>query len=185
MEPAKFLTVSTNRLHVVAATVDHLHAELNGSECLATLLQAKVEAGWPPGEYDRDAQEFFRDRLCEGGTDVVGWYTWYAVRCAAAWQRAVLVGAGGFLGPPNEAGDAEIGFSIVPSWQGQGYATELVAALLTWAFGDTRVRRILAHTTGQNPASCRVLDKAGFRRVHHTKESEDLCFELPSRTVGP
>lgn len=178
MGSVKSLAMSTDRLDVAAATLDHLRAELDGPECLAALLRADVEAGWPPGEYDRGAQESFRDCLQEGGADAVGWYTWYAVRRGIAPQRAVVVGAAGFLGPPSEEGDAEVGFSIMPSWRGQGYATELVTALLTWAFADPRVRRIVAHTTSQNRASCRVLAKCGFRCTRHVEaESEAVRFE--------
>lgn len=185
MRSPRPLTLATARLDVVAATLDHVHAELDGRERLAALLHADVEAGWPPGEYDRGAQEFFRDRLCEGGAEVVGWYTWYALRRGGS-QR-VLVGAGGFIGPPSEEGDAEIGFSIMPTWRGRGYATELVGALLTWAFDDPRARRILAHTTPQNAASCRALEKSGFCLVGRIEESQTMCFELlrpPSVTAG-
>ncbi len=177
MRSLKPLTLATARLDVVAATLDHIHAELESPERLAALLQADIDAGWPPGEYDRGAQEFFRDRLREGGPETVGWYTWYAIRRGGP-QRA-LVGAAGFLGPPSEEGDAEIGFSIMPAWRGQGYATELVGMLLTWAFDDPRVRRILAHTTPQNAASCRVLEKSGFHPVGRAEESQTIRFELP------
>lgn len=179
------LTLTTPRLDVVAATLDHIHAELEGPQRLTALLGVDIEAGWPPGEYDRGAQEFFRDRLRKGGSDVVGWYTWYAIRRSG--PQRILVGAAGFLGPPSEEGDAEIGFSIMPAWRGQGYATELVGMLLTWAFDDPRVRRILAHTTAQNAASCRVLEKSGFHLAGRVEESQTMCFELlrpPSVTAG-
>lgn len=185
MRSPRPLTLATARLDVVAATLDHVHAELDGRERLAALLHADVEEGWPPGEYDRGAQEFFRDRLREGGAEVVGWYTWYALRRGGS-QRAVLIGAAGFMGPPSEEGDAEIGFSIVPAWRGQGYASELVGMLLTWAFDDPRVRRILAQTTPQNAASCRVLEKSGFHRVGCPQESQTTRFELlrPPSSAG-
>ncbi|MGX9364520.1 hypothetical protein ACTVJH_00570 [Desulfoplanes sp. PS50] len=47
-------------------------AELEAPEQLASLLNAEIETGWPPGEYDRDAQEFVRDRLQGGGLSAVG-----------------------------------------------------------------------------------------------------------------
>lgn len=180
---SKSLTLSAARLDVVAATLDHVRAELESPESLASLLRAGVEAGWPPGEYDRGAQEFFRDRLREGGPEVVGWYMWYAIRRGG--PQRVLVGAAGFFGLPNEEGDAEIGFSIMPAWRGQGYATELVGALLSWAFDDPRVRRVLAHTTAQNAASCKVLEKSGFHPAGRVDESQTIRFECrcPSQSV--
>ncbi|MHB8055830.1 MAG: hypothetical protein ACYDH3_11350, partial [Candidatus Aminicenantales bacterium] len=58
---------STARLDLIAATVDHLQAELESPDRLATMLGAEIGPGWPPGEYTRKAQEFFRDCLLEDG----------------------------------------------------------------------------------------------------------------------
>ena len=66
------MRLSTNRLELVSATFDHVCAELESAQRLASLLKAHVKPGWPPGEYDRDAQRFFRDRLKEGGAAVIG-----------------------------------------------------------------------------------------------------------------
>lgn len=168
----------TNRLELIAATFDHICAETESPEHLARLLHARVESGWPPGEYDRDAQDFFGSRLKEEGPSVVGWYSWYAVRREEEGRSSVLVGAGGYLGPPNEKGEVEIGFSVMPLSQGYGYATEMAKALVSNAFGDIRVRRILAHTTPHNVASVRVLAKSGFRRVSRDHESGHDLFEI-------
>ena len=108
--------IFTNRLELVAANLDHVCAELEAPELLAALLNAQVEPGWPPGEYDRDAQMYFRDRLGENGSSVVGWYGWYAVRREKSDQPSVLIGAGGFIGPPDEEGEVEIGFSMYRFW---------------------------------------------------------------------
>lgn len=170
--------ISTPRLEMVAATLEHVSAELEGAEQLAQLLNAEIDSGWPPGEYDRGAQEYFRDRLSEGGPDVVGWYGWYAIRRAEAGESAVVVGAGGYFGPPNEVGVVEIGVSIVPNWQGCGYATEIVAALVANAFQDRCIRRVIAHAAPTNLASQRLLVKCGFGFVGNEPESGDDLFEI-------
>ncbi len=169
---------ATPRLDLVAATLEHVAAELESPARLAVLLDAEVEAGWPPGEYDREAQVFFRDRLAEGGDAAVGWFGWYAVRRADAGRRAVVVGAGGFLGPPDDDGEVEIGFSVVDSWRGHGYASEMAEALVGVALADRRVARIVAHTTEANVASCGVLRRVGLRRVGAGPEPGSVRFEL-------
>jgi len=160
--PVKLLT---NRLELIAATIEYVRAELEAPERLASLLEAQVEQGWPPGEYDRDAQEFFLARLTDGGMSVVGWYGWYALRRGDACKPSVLVGAGGYFGPPNEEGIVEIGFSVMPSWQGLGYATEIAGVLVENAFSNTRIQEVIAHATPGNLASRKVLEKCGFRYV--------------------
>lgn len=142
------------------------------------MLNAQVEPGWPPGEYDRDAQEFFRERLLEGGAAVIGWYSWYAIKRRDENQPGVLVGAGGYFGPPDENGTVEIGFSIMPAWQGLGYATELAEVLITHAFSDERVQKIIARTSLENIASRRVLEKCRFRLVCRGVELGNYCYEI-------
>ncbi len=76
----------------------------------------------------------------------------------------LVVGGIGFFGPPH-GGEAEIGYGIVPSRQGRGYATEALRAMIAMAWADTRVRAVVAGTDPGNVASQRVLEKAGFRQV--------------------
>jgi len=172
------MRLAANRLDLIAATAESVRAELEAPERLAALLAVRVEAGWPPGEYDRGAQEFFLDRLVEGGASAVGWYGWYAVRRAAAPAPSVLIGAGGYFGPPGEEGTVEIGFSVMPAWRGLGYATEMAGALVGHAFSDCRIRKVIAHTAADNLASRRVLEKCGLRRVHRDEDSGHDRFEI-------
>jgi len=154
--------ISTPRLELIAAAYEHLRAELESPEHLGALLHAAIEPGWPPGEYDRSAQEFFQDKMRDGGKAVEGWFCWYAIRKGTEQSPSVLIGAGGFFGPPNDKGEVEIGFSIMPAHRRHGYATELVNALVAWAFDDTRTTKIIARTTRGNTASCGIIKKKGF-----------------------
>jgi len=176
--------LSTRRLELIAATVDHLQAELESPVRLAALLHAEIGEGWPPGEYDRGAQEFFRDRLLEGGTSAAGWFGWYAILRGTPDPPPVVVGAAGYFGPPNESGEVEIGFSIMPAWRRQGLAAEIVEALVAHAFTRPEVRRIIAHTTPQNEASCGVLRRVGFRRTGMGAEPGTIRFEFERTIFG-
>ena len=154
------LVIHTARMVLVAATLEHVEAELAGR--LGELLGIDVPPGWPPGEYDRDAQDFFRERLREEGPAAVGWYGWYALLPGDP-GRDSLVGAGGYLGPPNAEGTVEMGYSILPEWEGRGLASELAAALAERALADSAVTRVIAHTDAGNAGSRTVLERAGFR----------------------
>ena len=48
-----------------------------------------------------------------------------------------------------------------PYW-GRGIISEALAALTEWAFTDLRLIRLHAHVYARNPASARVLAKAGY-----------------------
>jgi RimJ/RimL family protein N-acetyltransferase len=156
--------IRTQRLDLVPATLALVEADIESPEALGRRLGAAVPATWPPGEYDRAAMEFFRDRLSES-PEAVGWYGWYAVQRSVEPHGSVLVGCGGYLGPPGADGVAEIGSSIVPESRGLGFATEIVHALVARAFSTPQVVRVIAHTTSTNLGSVRVLEKCGFSLV--------------------
>ncbi len=169
---------------MIAATLEHIRVELESPEHLGILLDAQVSSAWPPGEYDRDAMEFFRARLEAGGREVEGWYGWYAVRKDGAQGPRALVGAGGYFGPPDSEGVVEIGYSMLPEWRRMGYAGEIVQALLERAFRHAQVTKVVAHTTESNPASIGVLLRCGFLAAGAGKEGDTLRFEC-CRTPRP
>jgi [ribosomal protein S5]-alanine N-acetyltransferase len=87
-------------------------------------------------------------------------------------QRRVI-GSAGFKGPPDATGFVEIGYGIVSSCQGRGYASEAAAALLRFAFANQNVQCVRAHTLPAANASTRVLEKCGFRFAGPVVDPED------------
>ncbi len=169
--------VATRRLTLYAASLEHVRAELEDPRRLGLLLGAEVSPAWPPGEYDRDALEYFRARLEAEGAGAEGWYGWYAVREADREGPRALVAAAGFLGPPDASGTVEIGYSVLPERRRRGYATEIVAALVTRALAQPGVRLVQAHTTAANVGSVAVLLRCGFRQVGPGTEAGTIRFE--------
>ena len=72
-------------------------------------------------------------------------------------------GAIGVLGfQPSRGLGPEIGYWIGKPYWGQGLASEATAAALTWAGRDWGKRVVVSGHFADNPASGRVLEKAGF-----------------------
>lgn len=71
------------------------------------------------------------------------------------------IGAGGLT---RKAGvpDLNLSYHLHPEAWGQGYASELVAEALAVAFGPLDARRVVGLVRPANPASRRVLERAGF-----------------------
>ena len=105
--------IQTQNLELTAATFEHISAELESHERLSSLLKTQIDSDWPPGEYDRDAQKFFYNCLKKNDSSVIGWYIWYAIRRPQNNTPSLLIGAGGYFGPPDKDGTVEIGFSVV------------------------------------------------------------------------
>jgi [ribosomal protein S5]-alanine N-acetyltransferase len=168
--------ITTARLELIATTLTHLRCELERPGGLSALLGVEVPQSWPPGQYDRDAMEFFKDQLEKGGVGAAGWYGWYALRRAGNEGPGILIGCGGYFGPPDEDGVVEVGFSVIPELRQRGYATEIVSALVAHAFSFPGVQRIHAHAAANNAASIRVLVRNGFRNTDSLGEASLLKF---------
>jgi RimJ/RimL family protein N-acetyltransferase len=65
---------------------------------------------------------------------------------------------------------AELGYSLVVSAWGHGYANEAVTALLDWGFGHLKLNRVEADIDPRNAASARALERLGFTREGHLRE---------------
>jgi ribosomal-protein-alanine N-acetyltransferase len=82
-------------------------------------------------------------------------------------DTGALVGSISFF--PDHTRDNEIGYWIgVPHW-GKGYATEALERLLCYAFDELCVERVDTYHFAHNPASGRVMQKAGLKFISQTK----------------
>jgi RimJ/RimL family protein N-acetyltransferase len=66
---------------------------------------------------------------------------------------------------------AELGYWVGEAYWGRGIATLAVQALADHAFTQQRLLRLFALVFETNPASCRVLEKAGFEREGQLRRS--------------
>ena len=166
--------LTTARLRLVPATRTMVAAELESYERLAEVLAAVVPRGWPPKHHDIDTLRFWRDALSQPGA--AGWWLHYMVLRDAA--GPMLVGTVGYKGPPAN-GVVEIGYSVVPSWQRRGLATEACRRLIEAAW-ERGAEVILAHTFDHLEPSIGVLRKLGFARSEPADPSEPglLAFTL-------
>jgi RimJ/RimL family protein N-acetyltransferase len=138
---------------LVRADVGLMNAALAGDEALAEALGHEVAAGWATFA---EALEPARDSLV-ANPDGARWGT----RLFVTGEPPVLVGWGGFKGPPND-GVIELGYEIAESHRGRGLATAAARAMLAEAFADPTVTAAIAHTLPERNASNRVLEKVGL-----------------------
>jgi RimJ/RimL family protein N-acetyltransferase len=61
----------------------------------------------------------------------------------------------------------EIGYAFHPDVAGQGFATEACTAVLTLAYGELGLHRVIANMDARNVASMRLAERVGMRREAH------------------
>jgi len=119
---------------------------------------------------DSRAADWAEDFPAEGDRVIAGlldrkpaWLGEHGHRLVIERDRGLVVGAIGLFWPPSD-GTLEIGYGIVASRRGRGYATEAARAFAEFALTAPGVHSVFANVELSNPASMRVLEKAGFQR---------------------
>lgn len=80
------------------------------------------------------------------------------------------------LDPANAR--AELGYGLGSAHWGQGYMSEALGALLDFAFGTLRLRRLEADVDPRNENSLRILDRLGFQREGLLRERWNVAGEI-------
>ena len=151
------LRLTTPRLELVAGTLELARAEINDLSEFARLLRVPKPGVWPPPLNDEDSQRYFLAAMEQAGPEDAGWSLWFCILR----EPRTLVGGAGFKGRPAE-GEVEIGYSMLEAHQRNGYCTEAVRALITWAFSNPTVKLIVGLTLPELEPSIRVMEKCGF-----------------------
>ncbi|RII12276.1 anhydro-N-acetylmuramic acid kinase [Streptomyces sp. YIM 130001] len=110
------------------------------------------------------------------------WLGAYGHRLVIECDSGLVVGSLGLFWPPS-AGVLEIGYGIVASRRGRGYASEATRALAEFALTAPEVHTVSADVELSNPASVRVLEKAGFHRWATGESVATFRFSVPDRDL--
>ena len=171
--------VQTARLDLLPATLEIIAADLHRRDELPAKIDAEIGVGWPPPLVDVAAMEWTK-RAMQADPALGGWTAWYWILRA---PRRTLIGLSGFKSRPVN-GSVELGYSTLPLYQRQGFATEAVKAMTDWAFSQG-VNCVFAETLPELTASQSVLRKAGFQFTGEGSEPGVIRVErkqnLPSR----
>ncbi len=81
----------------------------------------------------------------------------------------IVVGTIGAYDYEND--QIEVGFSVVPNWQGRGFATEALKKVAEYLTENEGISCVTAWCAAENIGSRKVLEKAGMRFVRIEKDS--------------
>ena len=80
-----------------------------------------------------------------------------------------MVGDIWIVGEPNSNGEIEIGYGTYDEFQKQGFMTEAVSGIITWAKSQPKVFSIIASTEKNNIGSFTILLKNNFLKIGETE----------------
>ena len=124
--------------------------------------------GWAAFDSDERATEFFggpksRAASWEMLSSVAGMWALRGCGLFSVWEKSSGRWIGRFGPWKPEGATAEIGWAILPSAWGQGYATEGARAAIDWVIDSLGWTQICHCIDAENAASIRVAEKLGAR----------------------
>jgi RimJ/RimL family protein N-acetyltransferase len=136
-----------------------------GERPFGTVLRGRAERTGPAGERDAERWIASQDRGWRDGGRLC-----FAVLEADGAGGGVLAGNVGLknreeAGRIGERETAEVGYWTAVAARGRGVAPAAVRAVTDWVFGafaGASLRQVMLVHDLDNPASCRVADKAGY-----------------------
>jgi RimJ/RimL family protein N-acetyltransferase len=88
-----------------------------------------------------------------------------------------LVGAVALLPLPPDAEDTEVGYALLPTERGRGYATEATGALVRWAFAQG-LPEVFIVARPANTSGIAIGRRLGFEWVGETTKYYDLRLRV-------
>lgn len=111
--------------------------------------------------------------------------TWFQLAIRPR-ESKPLIGDVGIHFPTDNPQQVEIGVTVAPDYQRQGFASEAVTGLLDYIFGSLRKHRVFASVDPRNQPSIALLKRIGMRQEAHFRNSlwingewvDDLVFAI-------
>ncbi|HMQ46505.1 MAG TPA: GNAT family N-acetyltransferase [Saprospiraceae bacterium] len=102
-------------------------------------------------------------------------------------EEATLLGAIGLWNFSDDRREAELGFELLPDFQGQGIMAEALQMILHFAFSVVALETVNAFTHPDNAASIRSLEKQGFVSMSEQAAAAEgmLQFRLKKSDLLP
>jgi ribosomal-protein-alanine N-acetyltransferase len=167
--------IVTPRLTLFAITPEVLLSEKNGDGRLGELIQCVIPANWPHKDWEPHVFDFLLAQFADH-PEQLGWPRYVSFVTADA--RRTLIGTLGAFTKAERPGECEIGYSILAPYEGQGFATEGVRALIDLLRREESLSSVIAHTFPWIRASIRVMEKCGMVLDGEGEEAGTVRYRL-------
>jgi [ribosomal protein S5]-alanine N-acetyltransferase len=173
--------IVTSRLSLISITHEMLRSEQAGEGRLGELIRCVVPSNWPHENWEPHVYDFMLTQLAEH-PEQLGWQRYVAL--VSPDGSRTLVGSLGAFTKAGNPSECEIGYGMLPQFEGQGFATEGARALIDYLRGDARIESVIAHTFPSIPASIRVMEKCGMVFDGDGDEAGTVRYRLALRPTA-
>lgn len=159
------LILTAGRLALLALDRDLAALQAGSRAAFFNAIAVTHEPVWPPAPFETASFEWAAKHLAHD-PEGQGWYGWALLANEGERSPPRLVGIAALIGRPDEDGDVELAFGLLPEFRGRGYAAETVRTLATWAFAHG-ARRVISYLDAEDAQAAHTLARSGF---HDTNE---------------
>ena len=157
------LVLTAERLALLALDRDLAALQASSRTAFFNAIAVTHEAIWPPPPFEPSAFEWAARHLAHD-PEGEGWYGWALLANEGERAPPRIVGIGALIGRPDDEGDVELAFGLLPEFRGRGYGGETVRALAAWAFANG-AKRVIAHLDAEDVHAAHTLARSGFADI--------------------
>ena len=154
------LILTAERIALLALDRELAALQASSRTAFFNAIAVTHEAIWPPAPFEPGSLQWAEQNLAHD-PEGQGWYGWALLANGGERAPPRLVGTAALVGRPDEDGDVELAFGLLPEFRGRGYGSETVRALATWAFANG-AKRVIAHLDAEDVNAASTLAKNGF-----------------------
>ncbi len=159
------LLLTGERLTLLALDRELAALQASSRTAFFNAIAVTHEAIWPPPPFEPGAFEWAARHL-EHDPEGEGWYGWALLANGGERAPPRIIGIAALIGRPDEDGDVELAFGLLPEFRGWGYGGESVRALAGWAFAHG-AQRVIAHLDAEDAHAAHTLARNGFADTGH------------------
>lgn len=157
------LILTTERLALLALDRELAALQAGSRTAFFNAIAVTHEAMWPPAPFEHASFDWAARHLAHD-PDGQGWYGWALLANGGERAPPRIVGIGALIGRPDDDGDVELAFGLLPEFRGRGYGGETIKALSTWAFANG-AKRVIAYLDAEDAHAAKTLARSGFRDI--------------------
>lgn len=157
------LVLTTERLALLALDRELAALQAGSRTAFFNAIAVTHEAIWPPAPFEQAAFEWAARHLAHD-PEGQGWYGWALLANEGERAPPRIVGIAALIGRPDDEGDVELAFGLLPEFRGRGYGGETVRALAVWAFANG-AGRVIAHLDAEDAYAAQALARSGFTDI--------------------